>query len=68
MDMAEWISFYGGGKHKTFIYTGTYLKECVDVEFHSLSSFLKIIGEYENYELIKSRLQRGYDIDSAIYK
>ncbi len=67
MSLDEWISFYGGGKHKGFIYTGKYFKECVGFKFRSLSSFLRIIGEYDRYQLIKSRLLRNYDIYSAIF-
>ncbi len=69
MDSGEWATFYGGGKHKPFIYTGALYKEFIGVEFKSLAAFLRTIGEYENYGLVKSRLQRPhYTIDEAICK
>ena len=43
------------------------LKNASGFKFRSLSSFLRIIGEYDRYQLIKSRLLRNYDIDSAIF-
>lgn len=66
LSMADWISFYGGGKRKDFIYNGNHFSEYKNQTFPSLSSFLKLVGKYENYGTIKQRLRAGWDIDKAI--
>ena len=71
MSNGDWITFYGGGKYKDFIYDGTLYPEYYGKKFRSLSAFLKLIGKYEKseyspgYALVKSRLQRNWDIDDA---
>lgn len=64
----DWISFYGGGKRKDFTYTGNYFSEYKNQTFPSLSSFLKLVGKYENYGTIKRRVRVGWDIDEAILR
>lgn len=64
----DWISFYGGGKRKDFTYTGNYFSEYKNQTFPSLSSFLKLVGKYENYRTIKRRVRVGWDIDEAILR
>lgn len=66
MDKSEWISFYGGGKHKNFIYNGKHFTKYIGANFYSLSAFLRTIGVYDKYSIIKSRLLRNWDIDKAI--
>ena len=64
----DWISFYGGGKRKDFAYTGNYFSEYKNQTFPSLSSFLKLVGKYENYGTINRRVRVGWDIDEAILR
>ena len=64
----DWISFYGGGKRKDFTYTGNYFSEYKNQTFPSLSSFLKLVGKYENYSTINHRVNAGWDIDEAILR
>lgn len=72
MSSADWITFYGGGRRKEFIYDGTDYPEHIGKKFKGRAVFLKIIGKYEKsensvgYALIKSRLQRGWPVDSAL--
>lgn len=66
MDNAEWISSYGGGKHKPFTYTGTKYPEYSGITFRSLSKFCRKINKYDMYNLIKVRLLNKWDIDSAV--
>lgn len=44
LSMADWVSFYGGGKRKKegFTYTGNHFSEYKNQTFHTLSSFLKL--------------------------
>lgn len=64
----DWISFYGGGKRKDFTYTGNYFSEYKNQTFPSLSSFLKLVGKYENYRTINHRVNAGWNIDKAILR
>ena len=61
LDNIKWINFYGGGRRKPFIYTGSKFKEYYNQKFESLSSFLQTINKYERYSLIKSRLLNGWE-------
>lgn len=63
---SKWISFYGGGRRKKFTYTGNIYQNYKGETFPSLSAFLHKIGKYDKYQLIKSRLQRGWSIDKSI--
>lgn len=63
---SQWISFYGGGRRKKFTYTGNIYQNYKGETFPSLSAFLHKIGKYDKYQLIKSRLQRGWSIDKSI--
>lgn len=64
----DWRSFYGGGKRKDFTYTGNYFSEYKNQTFPSLSSFLKLVGKYENYRTINHRVNAGWNIDKAILR
>lgn len=62
----EWISFYGGGRHRAFIYDGELYPELNGKKFHGISAFLRIIKRYDDKALIWSRLKAGWDIDFAL--
>ncbi len=63
---ADWISFYGGGRHKSFIYDGELYPDHRGEEFHGVSSFLKTIGRYSEKATVWSRLKAGWDLDTAL--
>ena len=66
----DWVSFYGGGRTKKdgFTYTGNHFYKYKNKTFHSMSSFLKLIGKYDKYGTIKQRLYANWDIDEAILR
>jgi hypothetical protein len=65
MNRANWITFYGGGRRKSFRYEGAlYADE--KGEFPSVTAFLKAIGRYEDRNLIHDRLKAGWDVDDAL--
>lgn len=62
----EWISFYGGGRRRPFRYEGVEHPDLRGKKFHSIASFLRTIGRYEDKAIIWSRMKRGWDIDEAL--
>lgn len=62
----DWISFYGGGRHRSFIYSGEIYPEHHGEAFHGISAFLKTIGRYSERSTIWSRLKAGWDLDTAL--
>lgn len=62
----EWISFYGGGRHRSFIYTGDLYPEYSGKRFHGISAFLRVIGNYSDKTKVWSRIKLGWEIDSAL--
>jgi len=66
LNTAEWISFFGGGRHQGFRYEGVEYPEHHGREFRSISSFLRLIGRYEDKAIIWSRMKRGWEIDEAL--
>lgn len=63
---AEWFSFYGGGRSKSFIYSGEEYPEHNGSSFHSIAAFLRTIGKYEDCSTIWSRLKAGWNLDDAL--
>ncbi|MCE6958840.1 hypothetical protein LAZ40_07230 [Cereibacter sphaeroides] len=62
----DWNTHYGtGGRRKGFRYTGD-LHPDARGEYTAVSSFLKKVGRYGDYQAIKARLSRGWDIDDAL--
>jgi len=62
----KWISFYGGGRHRPFVYVGDLYPQHSGKRFHGISAFLRVIGRYSDKSTIWSRLKLGWDIDSAL--
>jgi hypothetical protein len=63
---AQWISSYGGGRHRPFVYDGDLYPEHRDRSFHGVSAFLRAIGRYEERSTIWSRLKANWDLDTAL--
>jgi group I intron endonuclease len=66
LDNAEWISFFGGGRRRGFLYNGVEYPKHHGQKFRSISSFLRLIGRYEDKAIIWSRMKRGWEIDEAL--
>ena len=63
---SDWISFYGGGRHRSFNYKGDLFPDYFGKKFHGFSAFLKTVGRYADKDVVWSRLKAGWDIDSAL--
>lgn len=63
---AEWVSFYGGGRSKMFVYSGDEYPEHNGSSFHGISAFLRTIGRYDECSTIWSRLKAGWNLDAAL--
>lgn len=66
LSSADWRTFYGGGRRRSFEYAGDLYREHRGRTFRSLASFLKIIGNYEDRSTIWSRLKAGWGLDAAL--
>ena len=66
LEESDWISFYGGGRRREFIYEGEEYPEFYGRSFRSVSSFLKQIGRYGERATIWSRLKAGWSFDLAL--
>jgi group I intron endonuclease len=66
MDNSIWISFYGGGRKRNFIYEGDLCPKYCGKFFYSVASFLRTIGKYSEKAIIWSRLKKGWRLDDAI--
>lgn len=62
----EWITLYGGGKHRIFIYTGEVYPEFHGMKFYSIAAFLKKIGRYDQKNLTWNRLKNLWRLDNAL--
>jgi len=62
----KWITFYGGGRHRSFVYVGDLYPQHSGKRFHGISAFLRVIDRYFDKSTIWSRLKLGWDIDSAL--
>lgn len=62
----DWVTFYGGGRHQKFTYSGNLYPDLVNKEFHSIASFLKTVEKYEYRSLIWDRMKKGWKLDQAI--
>lgn len=65
-ETSDWISFYGGGRHRKFIYMGELYPAHFGKKFHGISAFLKTIERYLEKGMVWSRIKAGWDIDSAL--
>lgn len=52
LSSSAWISFYGGGRHRDFVYEGNLYPGHFGREFHGISAFLKTIGRYADKSTI----------------
>lgn len=66
MKQDDWVSSYGGGRHRTFIYDGDLYPEHNQKSFHSISEFLKVIDRYKDKSLIWNRLKNNWPLDCAL--
>ncbi len=66
LSSADWVSFYGGGRHRSFIYYGEVYSEHEGKRFHGISSFLKTIGRFSDRSVIWSRLKAGWPLELAL--
>jgi group I intron endonuclease len=62
----KWITFYGGGRHRPFVYDGDLYPQHSGKRFHGFSAFLRVIGRYDDKSTIWSRIKLGWNIDSAL--
>jgi hypothetical protein len=62
----SWITFYGGGRHKPFVYHGDVYPDLVGVKFNGFSALLKKVGRYADRALVWSRLKAGWLLDDAL--
>ncbi|ELB2253937.1 hypothetical protein QNS24_003328 [Vibrio parahaemolyticus] len=62
----DWVSFYGGGKCRSFTYRGEAVPELYGHVFHSIAAFLKTISRYQDRHLIWNRLKSGWQLDTAL--
>lgn len=61
----DWITHYGGGRRKGFVYDGGLHPEAHGT-YSSVTSFLKRIDRYGDKDAIHARLKRGWDIDDVL--
>jgi hypothetical protein len=66
LESADWVSFYGGGRHRRFVYRGELYPEHQQKAFHGIAAFLKTIGRYAEKSRIWSRMKAGWDLDMAL--
>ncbi len=62
----QWRTHYGGGKRRSFGYTGSVYPEKSNRSFRSISAFLDAIGRSSDKQLVWSRLKAGWGIDDAL--
>lgn len=62
----DWISFYGGGRHRNFAYDGELYPDLKGKSFHGVSAFLKVVGRYSEKSKVWSRLKSGWKLDDAL--
>lgn len=66
MDNSNWISFYGGGRKRGFVYEGDLYPKYCGKYFNSVTSFLRTVGKYSEKATIWSRLKKNWRLDDAI--
>lgn len=66
LDAQSWHTFYGGGRHRTFVYEGEEYPSQYGSRFHGVSSFLLTVGRYADRQLVWSRLKTGWNLDDAL--
>lgn len=62
----SWKTFYGGGRHKPFVYDGEAYPALLGVKFNGASALLRKIGRYADRALVWSRLKAGWPLDDAL--
>lgn len=62
----EWISYFGGGRHRSFIYEGEEYPDLFGQQFHSVAAFLRTINRYDERATIWARLKAGWTLDDAL--
>jgi hypothetical protein len=66
MPYGEWVSFYGGGRARSFQYHGDEHPDQSGKVFRSIAAFLKLTGRYADKNLVWSRLKRGWCFSHAL--
>ena len=66
MDRATWMSFYGGGRRRQFVYDGDIYKEHKGKAFSSIAAFMRTIGENDKKGTVWNRLKAGWSLDDAL--
>lgn len=66
LDRPHWISFYGGGRRRSFIYEGEDYPDQSGRSFSSVAAFLRTVDRYDDRGHIWDRLNSGWPMDSAL--
>lgn len=66
MSYGEWVSSYGGGRRKDFLYHGDEFPAQSGKVFPSITAFLRQTGRYADRHLIWSRLKGGWCLSHAL--
>ncbi len=66
MPETEWITFFGGGRHRGFVYAGEAYPSLFGQAFRSVTAFLRAVERYEERATIWARLKRGWTLDDAL--
>ncbi len=62
----RWVVHYGGGRRRTFTYTGTQYPAYQGRVFLGYSSFLDVIGRSGEKLIVWSRMKAGWSLDEAL--
>lgn len=65
LNQADWTTSYGGGRRKGFTYDGDLYPDHKG-EYSAFTAFLKVIGRYEERQLLYSRLKARWAIDDLL--
>ncbi len=66
MNRSLWMTHYGGGQRRPFMYDGNLFPQCHGKCFRGVAAFLSEIGRLDDRALIWSRLKAGWHIDDAL--
>ena len=63
---SEWMTEFGGGKRRPFIYEGDEYPECRGRRFSGVTHLLREIGRYDDRNIIWNRLKTGWPLETAL--
>jgi hypothetical protein len=66
MPTPDWIAFYGGGRHRAFVYEGEVYPQLAGQHFHSIAAFLRTVDRYDQRATIWSRLKMSWNMDDSL--